>query len=101
MGCGWGSLVLFMAAEYDCQVTGVTPSATQAAYIVERAGELGHYRRTTIAWETRALANRDDIEKAAPGMFDPLLSAMRNLVEQSALRGARCQWSIDELDWAA
>lgn len=186
IGCGWGSLVLFMAAEYGCRVTGVTPSATQAGYIIERAGELGvadqiniergsfgdldidgrhdavtmlgsiihmpdrtgvlhrvksllrpngalylsescfrnwrtyeefsvrpgtrhvtedifgfadmvpvsalvesvesaglsltgltdltaHYRRTTLDWETRAVANRDDIEKAAPGMFDPLI----------------------------
>lgn len=186
IGCGWGGLVLFMAAEYDCRVVGVTPSATQAAYIIERARELGvadririelgsfvdleldgrydgvtmlgsiihmpdqaialemvkgllrqngvlylsescfrnwrtykefsarpgtrhvtegifgfadmvplsalveavesaglslvgltdltaHYRRTTCDWEARALANRDDIEKAAPGMFDPLI----------------------------
>ena len=29
------------------------------------------------------------------------LPAMRDLVEQSARRGARRQWSIDELDWAA
>jgi acyl-[acyl-carrier-protein] desaturase len=29
------------------------------------------------------------------------LPAMRDLVEQSGLRGARRQWSIDELDWAA
>jgi cyclopropane-fatty-acyl-phospholipid synthase len=186
IGCGWGSLVLFMAAEYGCRVTGVTPSATQAAYIIEKAEELGvadrihlergsfgalsldgrydavtmlgsiihmpdraivlekvkdlmrqsgvlylsescfrnwrtyeefsarpgtrhvtegifgfadmvplsaliesvesaglsltsltdltaHYLRTTLDWETRALANREDIEKAAPGMFDPLI----------------------------
>jgi len=186
IGCGWGSLVLFMAAEYGCRAIGVTPSATQAAYITERAEELGvadrihiecgsagdlgldgqydavtmlgsiihmpdrtivlekvkgwlrqngvlylsescfrnwrtyeefsarpgtrhvtegifgfadmvplsalveavesaglsltgltdltaQYRRTTSDWETRALANRDDIEQAAPGMFDPLI----------------------------
>jgi cyclopropane-fatty-acyl-phospholipid synthase len=41
IGCGWGSLVLFMAAEYGCRATGVTPSATQAAYIAKRAEELG------------------------------------------------------------
>ena len=29
------------------------------------------------------------------------LAAMRDLVDQSARRGARRQWSIDELDWAA
>jgi cyclopropane-fatty-acyl-phospholipid synthase len=190
IGCGWGSLVLFMAAEYGCQVTGVTPSAPQAAHITGRAGELGvadrvriergsfgdldladrydavsmlgsiihmpdrtevlkkvkgllrqggalylsescfrswrvyeefaarpgtrhvtegifgfadmvplsalvesvesaglsltgltdltaHYLRTTTDWETRALANRDAIEAAAPGMFDPLIQYLQ------------------------
>jgi cyclopropane-fatty-acyl-phospholipid synthase len=48
IGCGWGSLVLFMAAEYGCRVTGITPSATQAAYIAERAGELGVADRIRI-----------------------------------------------------
>jgi cyclopropane-fatty-acyl-phospholipid synthase len=186
IGCGWGSLILFMAAEYGCRTTGVTPSSTQAAYIAERAAELGvadkirvelgsfsdlglegeydavtmlgsvihmpdrsaalnkakgalrrggvlylsescfrnwrayeefsvrpgtrhvtegifgfadmvplsalvqavesaglsltgltdltaHYRRTTVDWEARATANRDEIAKAAPGMFGPLI----------------------------
>jgi cyclopropane-fatty-acyl-phospholipid synthase len=41
IGCGWGSLILFMAAEYGCHATGVTPSATQAAFIAGRAAELG------------------------------------------------------------
>jgi cyclopropane-fatty-acyl-phospholipid synthase len=186
VGCGWGSLVLFLAAEYGCRATGVTPSATQAAYITGRAAEMGvadqvqivlgtfpdldldgaydavtmlgsithmpdqaavlgrakdlllrggtlyvsescfrnwrayqefsarpgtrhvtegifgfadlvplsalvqavesaglsltgltdltaHYDRTIADWQTRAMANRDAIEKAAPGMFDPLI----------------------------
>lgn len=29
------------------------------------------------------------------------LPAMQNIVEQSVLRGARRQWSLDEIDWAA
>jgi len=41
IGCGWGSLVLFMATEYGCRVTGVTPSATQAEYITGLAAERG------------------------------------------------------------
>jgi cyclopropane-fatty-acyl-phospholipid synthase len=41
IGCGWGSLTLFMAKEYGCQVTGVTPSGPQARYIGERAAALG------------------------------------------------------------
>lgn len=37
IGCGWGSLTLFMAKEYGCEVTGVTPSGPQAQYIREQA----------------------------------------------------------------
>ncbi|QMU70697.1 cyclopropane-fatty-acyl-phospholipid synthase family protein [Streptacidiphilus sp. P02-A3a] len=41
IGCGWGSLTLFMAREYGCSVTGVTPSRPQAGYIREQAGAAG------------------------------------------------------------
>jgi len=41
IGCGWGSLTLFMAAEYGCRVTAVTPSQPQASYIAERARATG------------------------------------------------------------
>jgi cyclopropane-fatty-acyl-phospholipid synthase len=40
IGCGWGSLVCFLAEQYCCQVLGVTPSPPQAAYIRQRAAEL-------------------------------------------------------------
>ena len=39
IGCGWGSLTLFLAAEYGCRVTGITPSRTQAAYIADLVTE--------------------------------------------------------------
>jgi cyclopropane-fatty-acyl-phospholipid synthase len=41
IGCGWGSLTLFMAEEYGVEVTGVTPSGRQAEYVRTRAEELG------------------------------------------------------------
>jgi cyclopropane-fatty-acyl-phospholipid synthase len=41
VGCGWGSLVLFLATEYGCEVVGVTPAANQAAFIKHRAEALG------------------------------------------------------------
>ncbi|MEE1753794.1 SAM-dependent methyltransferase [Streptomyces sp. SP18CS02] len=41
IGCGWGSLTLFMAQEYGCEVTGITPSAPQAEYIREKAAKAG------------------------------------------------------------
>ncbi|MEU9640298.1 SAM-dependent methyltransferase [Streptomyces tendae] len=48
IGCGWGSLTLFMVQEYDCEVTGVTPSAPQAQYIRDRAAQLGVAGRVDI-----------------------------------------------------
>ncbi len=41
VGCGWGSLILFMAEEYGCHATGVTPSQPQAEYIRAQAEKAG------------------------------------------------------------
>ncbi|KLL12136.1 SAM-dependent methyltransferase [Protofrankia coriariae] len=41
VGCGWGSLLLFMAREHACRATGISPAARQHAYISGRARELG------------------------------------------------------------
>jgi len=41
IGCGWGSLTLFMAREYGCRVTAVTPSKEQAPYVRELAAATG------------------------------------------------------------
>ncbi|HEX3782601.1 MAG TPA: class I SAM-dependent methyltransferase [Pseudonocardiaceae bacterium] len=41
IGCGWGSLILFMAQEYGCHATGITPSGPQAEYIRARAESSG------------------------------------------------------------
>jgi cyclopropane-fatty-acyl-phospholipid synthase len=41
VGCGWGSLVLFMAREYGCRTTGISPAPRQLEYIAARAAGLG------------------------------------------------------------
>jgi cyclopropane-fatty-acyl-phospholipid synthase len=41
VGCGWGSLTLFLATQAGCRVLGVTPSAVQAEYIRRRAAAAG------------------------------------------------------------
>ena len=42
LGCGWGSLTLWMAGNYPgCRITAVSNSASQGSYIRERAAELG------------------------------------------------------------
>jgi cyclopropane-fatty-acyl-phospholipid synthase len=41
VGCGWGSLVLFMAREYHARVVGISPAGRQHDYIAQRVAELG------------------------------------------------------------
>jgi cyclopropane-fatty-acyl-phospholipid synthase len=42
LGCGWGSLTLFTAKKFpECQITGVSNSATQKIYIDQKAKNLG------------------------------------------------------------
>ncbi len=37
VGCGWGSLLFFMAETFGCHAVGVTPSGSQARFIRDRA----------------------------------------------------------------
>jgi cyclopropane-fatty-acyl-phospholipid synthase len=48
VGCGWGSMVLFMAREYGCGVVGISPSGPQRGYIERRAAALGVADRVEI-----------------------------------------------------
>jgi cyclopropane-fatty-acyl-phospholipid synthase len=41
IGCGWGSLTLFLAEELGCSVVAVTPSRAQARFVAERAEHAG------------------------------------------------------------
>ncbi len=46
-GCGWGSLSVFLA-ERGCEVVGITPSASQADYVEERAEASGVASRLSV-----------------------------------------------------
>lgn len=41
VGCGWGSLLLFMARVHHARVVGVSPAGRQREFIAQRAAELG------------------------------------------------------------
>ena len=41
IGCGWGSLVLFMAAEYGCHTVGISPAPRQLDHIAEQSAARG------------------------------------------------------------
>lgn len=51
IGCGWGGALFHAATKYDAVVTGVTPAKEQAAYIREKAKQLGieHKVRVLVA----------------------------------------------------
>ncbi|GMI18743.1 hypothetical protein TrLO_g14366 [Triparma laevis f. longispina] len=58
MGCGWGSFSLFAAAKYpNGRFTAVSNSATQKAYIDEKAHERGITNLTVITAEINAWKN--------------------------------------------
>lgn len=61
VGCGWGSLSLFLAGQLGCHVTGITPSRAQASYVRRRAAGAkgGHLVRVeTGPFQTAALPER-------------------------------------------
>jgi cyclopropane-fatty-acyl-phospholipid synthase len=67
LGCGWGSLSLWMAARYPAsRITAVSNSATQKAHIDGRARELGLANLTVLT------ADMNDL--ATPLRFDRVVS---------------------------
>lgn len=67
LGCGWGSLTLFMAKKYpDCKITAVSNSSTQKLYIDDQAKQRGLNNITVI---TKDINNFETVEK-----FDRIVS---------------------------
>lgn len=67
VGCGWGSLALFMAREYRAQVVGISPAGRQHDYITSRVAELGLGDRVHIV--TGAFED-STIDQIPAGGFD-------------------------------
>ena len=69
LGCGWGSLSLWMAKTYpQAKVTGVSNSSTQKAFIMARAESLGIKNLTIIT------ADMNDFEAPQAGKYDRIVS---------------------------
>lgn len=49
VGCGWGSLSIYAAQHYGVEVTGITLSGQQAAFIRDRVARLGLQKQVTIS----------------------------------------------------
>ena len=65
VGCGWGSLAAYAARNYGVEVVGITVSAQQAQWMLER---LRHLPIRVEQCDYRQLAARD------PGQFDRIAS---------------------------
>ena len=81
LGCGWGSLSLFIAAAYPkSKVTAVSNSKTQKEFIMGQAAQRGLDNLNVIT------ANMIDF--AAPGVYDRIVSI--EMFEHMKV----CQWSL-------
>jgi cyclopropane-fatty-acyl-phospholipid synthase len=68
LGCGWGSLTLWMAEKYpNARITAVSNSATQRAHIEARCGERGMANVTVLTRDMNDLA-------LEPARFDRAVS---------------------------
>ncbi|MCU1606479.1 MAG: cyclopropane-fatty-acyl-phospholipid synthase [Modestobacter sp.] len=66
VGCGWGSLVLHAAGEYDVRATGVTLSSEQAEFARVRVAEAGLDHRVEI--------RQQDYRAVDDGPYDAIAS---------------------------
>eukprot|EP00873_Tetraselmis_striata_P044143 jgi/Tetstr1/464407/TSEL_009200.t1 len=87
LGCGWGSLCLFVAGKYPgSRVTAVSNSATQRAFITARAEERGIRNLTVL---THNMLTFD-----APGQYDRVLSVemFEHMKNYGVLMGRIAGW---------
>lgn len=74
LGCGWGSLTLWIAQQYPhCHVTGLSNSNSQRAYILSRSQELGLDNVTAITADIRNFETDDTFDRVVSvEMFEHL-----------------------------
>ncbi len=64
LGCGWGSLTLWMAAEYpSSQITAVSNSASQRRHIESRALELGLHNVKVVTCDVNELELAEQFDR--------------------------------------
>lgn len=67
LGCGWGSLALFMARTYPkSRITGISNSRTQREFIMKRAKQMG--------LKNLQILTADMVDFNAPGTYDRIMS---------------------------
>ncbi len=75
LGCGWGSLTLWMAARYPAsRITAVSNSATQREHIEKQAQARGLDNVTVLTCDVNRLGVEAYAEVVTPGAFDRVVS---------------------------
>ena len=75
LGCGWGSLTLWMAERYPgARIVAVSNSSTQREHILARAAERGLSNVTVLTADVGDLGVGSHSDVVAPGRFDRVIS---------------------------
>ena len=75
LGCGWGSLTLWMAERHPgARIVAVSNSTTQRAHILARATERGLDNVTVLTADVGELGVSAHTDVVAPGRFDRVVS---------------------------
>jgi len=75
LGCGWGSLSLWMAEQYpDARITAVSNSASQRSFIMGRAAAAGLRNLTVLTADVGALGVTAHADVVAASSFDRVIS---------------------------
>ncbi len=75
LGCGWGSLTLWMASHYPAStITAVSNSASQRAHIEARAAERGLTNVRVLTADVNRLGVEDHVEVVHADAFDRVVS---------------------------
>lgn len=75
LGCGWGSLTLWIAAKYpSATITAVSNSTTQRDYIMGQAHQRGLNNVTVFTRDIGRLTSETDPDVVTEGSFDRIVS---------------------------
>jgi len=75
LGCGWGSLTLWMASAYPtATITAVSNSVTQREYIMTQAANRGLQNVKVVTRDIGTLTSDTDSDVVAEGQFDRIVS---------------------------
>lgn len=83
LGCGWGSLSLYLAQQFpNSQITSVSNSASQRAYILNRAKRLGLHNLTVITADMNDFSTDERYDRVVSVEMFEHMSNWRMLLER-------------------